>query len=429
MAKDRVVIAVEDVRAYRWMVTSTPVDLPITCRYDGDSRVHVRLGDYAEGTVILADAYPPAPPAEPLALENPVAADVSATSMYDDRYMFHGPQYRGITHVAELGDDGIRGTLEARPARGALLDNAGQLFGYWVMVRSEKNRMAMPVRIARLELFDRMPAPGDRLSCDVVIRSSSDTAVIADLTLSAGGRVAIRALSWEDRRFETDARLWPVMRFPEDNLLAVPQAAGFIVFEDKYRGAPTRDQLARRFLSEKERVDYALQGPRAQRSWLAGRIAGKDAVRDLLWKREKKPIFPIEVGIATTPSGKPEATYGGGLVRVSIAHKDDLAVAIASDDRDVGIDLEKITEREPTFAREAFTEAELRLVSDLPTAEAWTRLWTAKEAVSKARGTGLSGAPRRKWPVQDRAGERFLVDGTWVKTTRFGDFIIAWTEP
>jgi acyl transferase domain-containing protein/phosphopantetheinyl transferase len=431
MVPGTVAITAHDVRAYRWMVVSTPLDLAITCRYDGNDRVEVRLGDYAAGTVQLADEYPAAPRAMPLALENPVPSDVDAVRMYSDRYMFHGPAYRCIVAVGDLGDDGIRGTLEAKPARGALLDNAGQLFGFWVMVRSEKNRMAMPVRVGRLELFGPMPKPGDRLDCDVKIRSSTENAVVADMALTADDRVAIRISDWEDRRFETDERLWAVMRFPEENLLSVPQEGGFVLYEDKYRAAPTREQLARRFLSEQERVDYARETPRAQRAWLAGRIAAKDAVRDLLWKKNGKvSVFPIEATIKNASSGKPEVTCARHPnVTISIAHKEDLAVAIASDERAVGIDIEKIVAREETFAKEAFSDAELKLVAGEPPHEAWTRLWTAKEAASKARGTGLVGAPRRRWPVTDRAGDRFLVDGIWVKTVTYRDFIIAWTEP
>jgi phosphopantetheinyl transferase len=432
MVPGKVAIELEDVRAYRWMVVSTPLDLAITCRHDGHGRVHVRLGEYAAGIVVLADEYPPAPRATPLVLANPVPSDVDSRRMYDDRYMFHGPAYQCIVAVHELGDDGIRGALEAKPAQGALLDNAGQLFGFWVMVRSEKNRMAMPVRIGRLELFGPMPKPGARLECDVQIRSTSDTAVIADLALNDGDRVAIRISDWEDRRFETDERLWAVMRYPEENLLAVPREEGFVLLEDKYRAAPTREQLARRFLSEQERVDYARETPRAQRAWLAGRIAAKDAVRDLLWKRGKVPMFPIEATIKNASSGKPEVTCaraGANGVHISIAHKEDVAVAIASEQREVGIDIEKVVAREETFAKEAFSDAELRLVAGEPRHEAWMRLWTAKEAASKARGTGLGGAPRRRWPVTDRAGDRFLVDGIWVKTVTYRDFIIAWTEP
>ena len=427
LVPERVPVGLEDVRAYRWLVVSTPVEAKITCKYDGKDRVHVRIGDYSEATVILAEAYPAAPPDDTAPLVNAARSEISAQTMYDERWMFHGPQYQCVTDVGTLGDDGIRGELESKPARGALLDNAGQLFGYWVMRRHETNRMAMPVRIMKLSLYGPHPAPGERLTCSVRIRSQDEKSVVADLTLGQEGRAWVVIEGWEDRRFETDARLWPVMLWPEKSLLAEPQREGFVLFDDRYRGAPTRDQLARRFLGEAERADYERQGPRKQRAWLSGRIAAKDAVRDLLWKGGQGPIFPVELAIESEASGRPSVRLASGRdVRVSLAHKDDVAVAIAREGKDVGIDVERIEPRSDAFAELSFTKDELRLVEGEPKDEAWTRLWSAKEAAAKAHGTGLQGQLGR-FPIRDRAGDRLLVGDLWIETKRHGDFIISWT--
>jgi phosphopantetheine--protein transferase-like protein len=93
----------------------------------------------------------------------------------------------------------------------------------------------------------------------------------------------------------------------------------------------------------------------------------------------------------------------------------------------VGIDVERIEPRSDSFAELSFSRAELRLIEGEPRDEGLTRLWSAKEAAAKAAGTGLGGAPSR-FPIRDRAGERLLVDGTWVSTKRHRDFIIGWTN-
>jgi phosphopantetheinyl transferase len=111
---------------------------------------------------------------------------------------------------------------------------------------------------------------------------------------------------------------------------------------------------------------------------------------------------------------------------VSIAHKDEIAVAIASHDGDLGIDVERIAPRDAGFADLAFTADELRMMNE-PRDEALTRLWVAKEAAAKAAGTGLAGDPRR-FPVTDHTGDRLLVAGLWVRVKRFGDYMIGWTE-
>jgi phosphopantetheinyl transferase len=248
------------------------------------------------------------------------------------------------------------------------------------------------------------------------------------LTLARDGKVWAVVEGWENRRFETDERLWALIQWPEKNLLSEVRPEGFVLFDDHYRAATTRDRLARRFLGERERATYERQTPRRQRSWLAGRIAAKDAVRDLLWKRGSGPLFPVEVGIENEPSGRPIVrTAAAEDMHVSIAHKEEIAVAIASVKRPVGIDLERVQPRTDSFVELSFSKEELCLIEGEPRDEGLTRLWSAKEAAAKAAGSGLGGTPAR-FPVRDRAGERLLVGNTWVSTKRHQDFIIGWTN-
>src|SRR5206468_805134 len=144
----------------------------------------------------------------------------------------HGPAFQGIAEVGALGDDGISGTLQTGAARGALLDNAGQLFGYWFMARHDRDRLAMPVRIGRVRRFGPHPVAGQRLNCTVRIRQIDERRVVGDLSLDRDGRVWTVIEQWEKRRFETDERFWAVIRWPERNLLCQPAPEGFVVFDD-----------------------------------------------------------------------------------------------------------------------------------------------------------------------------------------------------
>ncbi len=424
-----VVIAVEQVRAHRWLVVCPPARVRIACRREASDRVQVAIGDYCQGVVVFSDRYPAAPPPDDVPLADATPGPVNTRELYDEHWLFHGPAFQGIAEIGALGSDGISGTLDVGKARGALLDNAGQLFGYWVVVHHEEDRMAMPVHLSRVRFFRPHPMPGQQLHCSVRVKSVDEKSVVADLTLARDGHVWAVVEGWENRRFETDARLWSVIRWPEKNLLSAVRRDGFVIFEDHYRAGATRERIARRFLDERERAEYERQTPRRQRSWLAGRIAAKDAVRDLLWQLGHGPLFPVEVTIANDPSGRPVVlTRTGRDVHVSIAHKPDVAVAIAGEKPQVGIDIERIEPRSDSFAEISFSDNELRLVQGEPRDEAWTRLWAAKEAAAKAAGTGLSGAPAR-FPIRDRAGDRLLVGDAWVTTRRYRDFIIAWTQP
>jgi acyl transferase domain-containing protein len=438
LVPERTVIALEGVRAYRWLVVAKPVDAEIHARFDGKDKVSLAIEGYAEATAILGDGYPPAPEADVTPLEDAHKDPLTGAQMYEDRWMFHGPEFQGIVDVGVLAKDGIRGVLATPAAKGALLDNAGQLFGYWVMRKSDHDRLAMPVRIDKVLFFGPHPAAGQRLNCTVRIKKFEDREVVADLSLDQGGRVWTKIVGWEDRRFDTDDRLWSVMLFPEKNLLAEPQTGGYVVLHDRYRSAPTRDQLARRFLGEAERAEYDKQGPRKQRAWLAGRIAAKDAVRDLLWREGHGPLFPVEVTIETTDSGRPRVRAPSTReVHVSIAHKDEIAVAIASTNGEVGVDVERIEPRPDGFVELAFSDEEVKMIGTGPgRAEGITRLWVAKEAAAKAAGTGLQGDPKR-FRVTDRAGDRLLVSGgagaaspgQWVTLHKLGDYVIGWTQP
>jgi phosphopantetheinyl transferase (holo-ACP synthase) len=342
--------------------------------------------------------------------------------------MFHGPAYRGVVALGPVGKDGIRGVLESGAATGALLDNAGQLFGYWVMIANDVDRMAMPVAIARLELFGPPPPVGERLDCTVRVRRHEARAVVADLALGRAGSTWCRIEGWEDRRFTTDERLWRVMRFPEDNMLSERRPGGWVWLADTYRAAPTRDQLMRRFLGERERAEYEAQPPLSQRAWLAGRIAAKDAARDLLWRSGHGKLFPVEIELETEATGRTVARLAGAgraSLRVSLSHLGEVAVALAcpGGDGSPGIDVEAIAPRD---AAAALTEEELALVGADDRDEWVARLLAAKRAAGRARGAA-SDDDLRRTRIADRTGERVLVDGSWVDTRREGGHVVAWT--
>ncbi|MYT26798.1 hypothetical protein GTW69_42155, partial [Streptomyces sp. SID7760] len=94
--------------------------------------------------------------------------------------------------------------------------------------------------------------------------------------------------------------------------------------------------------------------------------AAKDALRQLLWDGGAGPVFPVEVPVGNDPAGRPVA--GGSLAggfRLSIAHKERVAVALADPSRPVGIDVEPVTADPDALIRVALTPAELLLAEEL----------------------------------------------------------------
>jgi phosphopantetheinyl transferase len=108
---------------------------------------------------------------------------------------------------------------------------------------------------------------------------------------------------------------------------------------------------------------------------------------------------PSQFVIAHDGSGRRYLVPGDGpeMPQISLAHTAEGAVAIAAD-MAVGIDLEPATRDARPLLPDFATASEVELVEQLtavaPEDAAAIRLWCAKEAMAKARGTGLQGRPK-----------------------------------
>jgi hypothetical protein len=309
LAPGRVAIAITNVRALRWLAVEPPVEARIEARFDGDDRVRVSIDGYSRGIVTLADGYPDAPSADVEPLRDETEPPHKAEEFYRDRWMFHGPAYQAVTQLHALGSDGIRGSLQSLPAPGALLDAAGQLLGYWIMLHTEVDRIALPTRIERIDLYGPHPEPGTILECTVRNTEITDVEAKGDLELAHEGRVWASVSQFTDRRFECTPELFALMRVPEQSIIAERTDDGWEVREH-WRSTATRELVLRRYANEGERRQYEQLTPKDQRIWLLGRIAIKDAVRDWLWQRGAGPIYPIEVVVDDGPDGRPRITCG-----------------------------------------------------------------------------------------------------------------------
>ncbi|MFT3924947.1 MAG: beta-ketoacyl synthase N-terminal-like domain-containing protein [Myxococcales bacterium] len=345
----QVAVAIEDMRALRWFEVGEEVEAEVKCSFDGHERVQVQVGEHVTCTVVLAQAYPDAPAYDARPPTNPRPSPVSGAEVYTLGRMFHGPAYQGIERVHALGDDGLTASIRVPSGRAALLDNAGQLFGLWIQERYELNRMAFPVGARRIRFFGPEPACGALVECSVRVRSENDKGVLTDMMLAHDGQVWAAVETWEDRRFETDARLWNAICSPAHNLLSSVLGDGLVLFDDSYRMATTRQQLAARFLGQAERDELrSVKNPRLERAWLAGRIAAKDAVRALMCSLGEAELYPAEVQTRGEGATFSVSVPGGRDVRIALAQSGELSVAVASESRELGLALQRV---EPRFSR------------------------------------------------------------------------------
>jgi phosphopantetheinyl transferase len=310
----------------------------------------------------------------------------------------------------------------------------GQVFGYWVMATLPERTVVFPMHLGKIRFHGPHPAPGTRVDCAVRITSVTETTVVADAQLSVNGQVWAEFTDWTDRRFDSNPDTVAVERTPERATLSRPQPGGWVLLREYWSDVASRELIMRNHLGRAERDDYERSPLRSRRQWLLGRIAAKDAVRRWLWDQGAGPLFPAEVVIANDASGRPVTRDD---LDISLAHTADLAVAMARPaGGGVGIDIEEVVDRQGGAMFIALGQAERALLTTLRPQALWfTRFWAAKEAVAKADGTGLDGAPRRF--VVTAAHEvhiEITVDGRTRRvecTTVEHDnrtFVVAWTE-
>ncbi|MEU6218147.1 beta-ketoacyl synthase N-terminal-like domain-containing protein [Streptomyces sp. NPDC047022] len=449
-------VAVHAARFDQWLAAAPAVDVPVTVTPDADAphRLAVSFGPHARAVVELAPAYPTAPPARwrttPASERTP---EHRAAQIYDERWMFHGPAFQGVTELSSIGDAHIRGVITTPTAPGALLDNVGQLLGYWIMATRGERTVVFPVGMRHMRFHGPHPRPGTQVECLVRITSLTDTVLEADAQLAVAGEVWAELSGWQDRRFDNDPYTRPVERFPERNTLSQARTGGWSLVHERWPDLASRELIMRNSLSGAERSEYAAHTPRGRRQWLLGRIAAKDAVRQWLWDHGEGPVFPAEIRILNDPSGVPYARglHGRTLpsLDLSLAHCAEAAVAIVrphTPGPGPGIDIEEVVERDEAVLAVTLGEAELRLLRArcAATGESealwFTRFWAAKEAVAKAEGTGFRGRPRDFAVVEATAPDRLLVAGVLerahpVRCERTGnppglpgrDYVVAWT--
>ncbi|MFG2124881.1 beta-ketoacyl synthase N-terminal-like domain-containing protein [Streptomyces sp. NPDC048710] len=420
-------VAVHGARFDRWLTATPPVDVPVTVTPDSGhpDRVAVAFGPTARAVIELAPYHPAPPPPSPRPDAPERVPDHTAAQIYRDRWMFHGPAFQGLSELTAVGARHIRGVITAPAAPGALLDNVGQLLGYWIMATRTERTVVFPVQMREMRLHGPHPAAGTKVDCLLRITSLTDTLLEADAELTVDGQVWAVLSGWQDRRFDNDPQTRPVERFPERHTLSEARPGGWALVHERWPDLASRELIMRNSLGGAERAEYAERPPRGRRQWLLGRIAVKDAVRQWLWQHGEGPVFPAEIRVHNDELGRPYVTgvHGRTLppLDVSLAHRAEAGVAIVRPHTPrpgPGIDIEEVTARDPATLATALGVDELRLLRTFCAAgpdgeDLWfTRFWAAKEAVAKAEGVGFGGRPR-DFAVREAApdGSRLEVSG------------------
>ncbi|MDB5038824.1 MAG: phosphopantetheine-protein transferase [Bacteriovoracaceae bacterium] len=144
--------------------------------------------------------------------------------------------------------------------------------------------------------------------------------------------------------------------------------------------------------SEKMRAVSSRSFSKTQREFGLGR----GWLRHLLSRYSNIPA--AELRLIFGEKGKPELFCNPAHLSFNISHSGDEICAIISQNLEVGIDLEELSEKKwsPNLAAEILSENEIREFNTLNEKEkmrSFFYIWTQKEAYLKAIGRGLSIAP------------------------------------
>ena len=150
------------------------------------------------------------------------------------------------------------------------------------------------------------------------------------------------------------------------------------------------DDFSRRYLSEVEceRLDAYRSRAAAERY-----VVTRSLVRTVLGAHTG--VSPRDLRVRLTATGKPEAEG----VHFNVTHSGEVVLLAVSDDRPVGVDVERRRDvaRVQALIDRWLTPDERRELATLQArglddSEAFLRVWSLKEARLKALGVGISGA-------------------------------------
>jgi len=125
------------------------------------------------------------------------------------------------------------------------------------------------------------------------------------------------------------------------------------------------------------------------------------------------------------PLSRPEVAgpVGNGVLRFNLSHAKDLVAVVATLHSACGVDVEAIPDEETCarLAKPVFSGPELAQWHKLPQSERgdrFCRLWTLKEATTKAQGLGLSVPfSSIEFALTDSVEAALIGDSTWTLTS------------
>ena len=296
----------------------------------------------------------------------------------------------------------------------------------------------------RIALSGHLPEAGASLKCYMRLTGVTPRSHLCDLTVTDGnGKELMRMDGWEELTERVPNEYRDVVMQPATGFLTAPIGADLLgrpltdvasafITDIPYPIFERNEELWLRTMSHvildaSERREFAAMTGSASRrtEWLFGRAAAKEAVRRFLKDFYQARWSDADVRIWSDDSGKPHAVGAWNdllpvKLDIAISHTAQFVVALCAANARVGVDVESVArDLSEEFAAGVFTPEELELAAQAANAsQATIKFWCAKEAVSKALGTGIRYSPKEMTVTSFLADTGLLkirLDGAWVE--------------
>jgi phosphopantetheine--protein transferase-like protein len=271
-----------------------------------------------------------------------------------------------------------------------------------------------------MELKAALPTENSKLNCYLRLTGVTPRSHLCDITVTSGdGNEVIKISGWEEITDRVPQRycemiLQPATSFITESLSSealgnpATDVSSALVTDVPYPLFEKDEEfwlkiMSHVVLNHPERKEFSeMSGSTRRRTeWLFGRIAAKEAVRRYLKDFYQARWSYADVQIWPDANGKPIAIgdwnrYLLTRLDIAIAHTSQFVIAVAAANARVGVDVESVSrDLSDEFARGVFIGEELDLAASTSNpSQAIIRFWCAKEAVSKALGTGIRYSPR-----------------------------------
>lgn len=409
----------------------------------GETAVKVQLRDDSpnsvytwpvmEATFVMASTLPRPEPVDVAPLVRPRSVHWSGREIYPAR-LCSGRRLRGVKFVEAWSETGIDYEVVVPPLSGNVVFTRFPLwvvnpllmeiivcgFSLWRSHERFTGAVSFPFRFREVSLSGALPSEDARLKCYLRLTGVTPKSQLCDIVVTDGNGQKIMSIAgWEELAERVPGEYRQLVMQPSVSFLTQPlgnetfgnpptDIASAMITDVPYAIFERNEELwlrifSRIVLSGAERKDFREKTGSASRrtEWLFGRIAAKEAVRRFLKNFYQARWSDADIQIWPDDMGKPHALGAWSeflttKLDIAIAHTAQFVIAIAAANMRVGVDVESTARNlSEEFTAGVFVPEELELAAHaLNSSQAIIRFWCAKEAVSKALGTGIRYSPR-----------------------------------